>query len=87
MAFFNKKDPVRTRRALVIGNTYSTEDGRKVFKDLIVSAGLFSSIDDSDPQAVPRHNIAASLRYEMGILHDDNIDKIVDSLLELRYKE
>ena len=87
MAFFDKKDKQRCRKALVLGNTYSTESGREVFRDLIISAGLFSSIDDSDPQAVPRHNIAASLLYEMGILHDDNIEKLVDSFLELRYKE
>jgi len=87
MAFFNKKDEEFKKHALKLGSMYDNLNGREILAEELLSSGLLSSIDSTDPEAVPRHNIMARKLFEMGILADDNIEKIVDSLLNLRYKE
>ena len=87
MALFNHKNEVRRKKALALGATYTTPEGREVFRDMIIDSGLFQSIDATDPEAIPRHNMMAATLYEMGILNDEKVDRLVDSLLDLRYKE
>ena len=87
MAELNTKDKEVRNRALYMSATYTSESGKETFKDLLLSSGVFQSIDATDPEAVPRHNIMVRMMYEMGILSDKNVDIIVDKLLSLCYKE
>jgi len=87
VALFDKKNETFKKKALSLAATFTTPPGRETFRDMLVTSGLLSCIDATDPEAVPRHNMTARLLFEMGILTDDNVEKIVDSLLELCYKE
>lgn len=72
-------------KTLRMRRVFHSPEGRQTFKDMILDLGLFDSIEPSDTEAIVRRNYALSLCYDMGILIDTNVDKLVDKMLELEY--
>jgi len=57
--------------------------GPEVLGCLIHGMGLFELIPQNDPDAVAQHNVAVNLLRSMGVITDDNIQRIVDALLSV----
>lgn len=66
---------------------YCSPLGRKEIERMVVECSLFSTIEPGDDAALARRNYLLELLLELGVLNDENIPNIVDSLLRLDYKE
>lgn len=84
MAFMGKKarDEKAARRAF-----YCTREGRAELERMVVECSLFSTIEPGEDGKLALRNYLLELLYELGILNDGNIGKIVDSLIGLDYNE
>ena len=72
------------QKAVALGNALDGE-GRALFRRLVLK-GVFDTIEAGDEQAISRHNEAVALLADIGVLEKSNIEKLINSLINLRYK-
>lgn len=63
-------------------NTFSSEEGREVFCHMMLELGFFEA-SASTPEDIALGNYARRLLHRVGILQDQNIRGIIDSLFKL----
>jgi hypothetical protein len=60
---------------------FNTPHGRNVLEDLLRTLHFFSTLDPDNPTAVAERNVAVAILRRMGVISDENTDKITEAIL------
>lgn len=66
-------------------SVFCSKAGQEVLEEMLIELGVFSSIDPKDEQRLALRNYGLVVMYNLGMLVDENIPKIIDNMLKMGY--
>lgn len=81
MSVLNMKDDATRDLVSAYRRVFNTKDGRMVLKDMLCDLHYHDTL--AGQEDVIRHNYAKILLYKLGILTDDNEDRMISALLAI----
>lgn len=83
MAVISSKE--QDEKTLRWRRVFGSPDGRKTLEEILVGLGVFNTIAPDDVERVVLRNYGLDILYQMGVLVDKNLEKIVDKFLSIEY--